>query len=49
MFAIVDGARSVDEQVKPIEQHGVTTADFTPDTIVSLTERIEAGATALIY
>jgi hypothetical protein len=25
---------SVDEQVKPIEQHGFTIADFTPDTIV---------------
>ena len=25
---------SVDEQVKPIEQHGFTLADFTPDTIV---------------
>ena len=25
---------SVDEQVKPIEQHGFTIADFTADTIV---------------
>src|SRR5262249_19150125 len=25
---------TVDEQVKPIEQHGFTMADFTPDTIV---------------
>ena len=25
---------SVDERVKPIEQHGFTIADFTPDTIV---------------
>ena len=25
---------SVDEQVKPIEQHGFTLADFTPDRIV---------------
>ena len=25
---------SVDEQVKPLEQHGFTIADFTPDAIV---------------